>query len=106
MSNQFKIVKSSAGSGKTFTLVKEYLCLVLRKPEDYRHILALTFTNKATEEMKTRIVEALISLSKEENPSLKKILETEYNLDNIPHRAQQAYDFHSRNDCSRSPERS
>jgi ATP-dependent helicase/nuclease subunit A len=90
--NQFKIVKSSAGSGKTFTLVKEYLCLVLKKPEDYRHILALTFTNKATEEMKTRIVESLIGLSNDKNDSLKKILEEECELDNIPKRAQSALD--------------
>jgi len=90
--NQFKIVKSSAGSGKTFTLVKEYLGLVLKRPEDYRHILALTFTNKATEEMKTRIVDSLIALSNDESNTLKKILQEECGLDNIPHRAQQALD--------------
>ncbi len=51
------IYKSSAGSGKTFTLVKEYLKIVLQNPNDYKHILAMTFTNKATEEMKSRIKE-------------------------------------------------
>jgi len=65
---------------------------VLKNPDDYRHILALTFTNKATEEMKTRIVESLISLSKDENDSLKKILIEECKLDDIPHKAQQALD--------------
>ena len=90
--NKFKIYKSSAGSGKTFTLVKEYLCLVLRKPDDYKHILALTFTNKATEEMKTRIVESLIQLSKDENASLKKILEQDCGLEHIPAKAQLALD--------------
>jgi len=39
--NQLKIYKSSAGSGKTYTLVKEYLRLVLEKPDEYKHILAL-----------------------------------------------------------------
>lgn len=57
------IYKSSAGSGKTFTLVKEYLKIVLKNPFDYRHILALTFTNKATEEMKVRILETLEATS-------------------------------------------
>jgi len=62
--NRFKIYKSSAGSGKTYTLVKEYLRLALKKPDEYKHILALTFTNKATAEMKSRIVESLIELAK------------------------------------------
>ncbi len=46
-----KVYKSSAGSGKTYTLVLEYLGLVLRNPSKYRHILAVTFTNKAANEM-------------------------------------------------------
>ena len=50
------IYKSSAGSGKTYRLVKEYLTLLLADPQQYRHILAITFTNKATEEMKRRIL--------------------------------------------------
>lgn len=66
------INKASAGSGKTYTLVKEYLIMLLGKkteggnyildkhPNDnHRYILAITFTNKATEEMKSRIVETL-----------------------------------------------
>jgi ATP-dependent exoDNAse (exonuclease V) beta subunit len=63
----FTIYKSSAGSGKTFTLVKEYLALALNEPSDppqaYRHILAITFTNKAAAEMKDRIVKALKDLA-------------------------------------------
>ena len=43
-----KIYKASAGSGKTFQLVVEYLKLLLVNPLNYRHILAVTFTNKAT----------------------------------------------------------
>ncbi|MEM6262303.1 MAG: UvrD-helicase domain-containing protein [Bacteroidota bacterium] len=51
--------KSSAGSGKTFQLVLEYLKIVLKHPYTYRQVLAITFTNKATDEMKSRIIEAL-----------------------------------------------
>ncbi|MBN1340144.1 MAG: UvrD-helicase domain-containing protein [Bacteroidales bacterium] len=57
------IYKSSAGSGKTYTLVKSYLSLALRQPSSYRNILAITFTNKAAGEMKQRIVKALRHLS-------------------------------------------
>jgi ATP-dependent helicase/nuclease subunit A len=63
----FKIYASSAGSGKTFTLAKEYLKLVLGNDPTkgtfqagyYRHVLAVTFTNDAAHEMKKRILEAL-----------------------------------------------
>lgn len=55
----FHVYKSSAGSGKTYTLVKEYLKLVLREPGAMPHILAITFTNAAAAEMKQRIIEAL-----------------------------------------------
>lgn len=62
-SNQknFKIYRSSAGSGKTFTLVKEYLKLLLVNQGDryFRHISAITFTNKAAREMKQRILDSL-----------------------------------------------
>lgn len=57
------IYKSSAGSGKTFTLVREYVKLLIKDPRNYRHILAITFTNKATDEMKQRIVGALAQLA-------------------------------------------
>jgi ATP-dependent exoDNAse (exonuclease V) beta subunit len=53
----FSIYRSSAGSGKTRTLAREYLRLALRHKAGYfRHILAVTFTNKATQEMKDRIL--------------------------------------------------
>jgi len=59
-----RIYKSSAGSGKTFTLVKEYLRLALSGDMGkYKHILAITFTNKAASEMKSRIISALEELS-------------------------------------------
>lgn len=75
--NTLKIYKSSAGSGKTFTLVLEYLKLVLLHPEDYKSILAITFTNKSAEEMKNRIIEALVSLSSGEENSIRDILSDE-----------------------------
>jgi ATP-dependent exoDNAse (exonuclease V) beta subunit len=61
----FTIYDASAGSGKTYTLTKEYLkILFLAKNDDaYRKILAITFTNKAVEEMKTRIVSSLYQFS-------------------------------------------
>lgn len=57
------IVRSSAGSGKTYTLVMYYLRIALMQPESFNEILAITFTNKATEEMKTRLIKAVKSLS-------------------------------------------
>ena len=58
-----KVYKASAGSGKTFTLAVEYIKLLVNNPMSYRHILAVTFTNKATEEMKTRILSQLNGLA-------------------------------------------
>ena len=68
----FSIYDASAGSGKTYTLVKEYLKIILlsKKPDAYRNILAITFTNKAVHEMKSRVLESLSHFSKE-NPSEK-----------------------------------
>ncbi len=65
----FVVYSSSAGSGKTFTLVKEYLKLVLSREDRYRRILAVTFTNKAAEEMKNRILEALAGIAANEKES-------------------------------------
>lgn len=59
------VYKASAGSGKTFRLAVEYIKLVVRDPQCYRHILAVTFTNKATEEMKMRILSQLYGLWKQ-----------------------------------------
>lgn len=56
------IYKASAGSGKTFNLVIEYIALLLKNPLLYQHILAVTFTNKATAEMKHRIMSVLYDL--------------------------------------------
>lgn len=59
------IYKASAGAGKTFTLVVEYLCLLVNNPTCHDQILAVTFTNKATEEMKMRIIGQLYGISKQ-----------------------------------------
>ena len=58
-----KILQASAGSGKTFSLTAHYLTLLFASETRYREILAVTFTNKATEEMKTRILEVLKGLA-------------------------------------------
>ena len=67
----FHIINASAGSGKTYTLVLAYLKKILadHNQRAFRHVLALTFTNKAVNEMKERIVEALLSLSHYKAPS-------------------------------------
>lgn len=80
MTNQAKkplqIFNASAGSGKTYNLVKTYLRLILgneRSPSTFAHIMAMTFTNKAALEMKTRIISALDLSS---NPKRKTTAET------------------------------
>ncbi|MFY0594426.1 UvrD-helicase domain-containing protein [Roseivirga sp.] len=91
------VYKSSAGSGKTFTLVKEYLKLVLLSPRDFRNILAITFTNKATEEMKRRILASLLAIAegKEEAmfDTLKVELADELDEKGIQARANEAYEL-------------
>lgn len=80
--NTFTIYNASAGSGKTYALVKEYL-KVLFKANNYntfKHILAITFTNKAVAEMKERIIETLkqfsdASVLESQNPMFKAISE-------------------------------
>ena len=70
-----KILKASAGSGKTYALSHTYIDLLLgsREPHPYRHILAVTFTNKATGEMKARILRDLAKLA-ETDPRAKVLL--------------------------------
>lgn len=67
----FKVYSASAGAGKTFNLVKEYLkvCLKTERPTDYGQILAVTFTIKAAGEMKGRILKALNAFRQKEIPS-------------------------------------
>lgn len=70
----FIIYDAAAGSGKTYTLVKEYLKIILNSKKEgyYKHLLAITFTNKAVTEMKQRIIDNLVLFSQPdaiENPS-------------------------------------
>ncbi|MFC2124006.1 UvrD-helicase domain-containing protein [Bacteroidota bacterium] len=60
---KFLLFRSSAGSGKTYNLAQEYLSLVLKYPDNYKRVLAVTFTNKSTNEMKTRIVNQLAAIA-------------------------------------------
>ena len=64
MKKNLTVYKASAGSGKTFTLAVEYIKLLIENPENYKHILAVTFTNKATGEMKSRILSQLFDISR------------------------------------------
>ena len=93
----FSIYDASAGSGKTYALVKEYLKIILvaNKNDAYRNILAITFTNKAVHEMKSRIVGSLSEFAKDE-PSEKArdlmqhlVLETELSIIQIKIKSQQ-----------------
>ncbi|MDI1256896.1 MAG: UvrD-helicase domain-containing protein [Flavobacterium sp.] len=93
----FSIYDASAGSGKTYALVKEYLKIILTasKNDAYRNILAITFTNKAVHEMKSRIVGNLSEFAKDE-PSEKAAalmqdltVETEISLAGIKTKSQQ-----------------
>jgi ATP-dependent helicase/nuclease subunit A len=62
--SKLKIYKASAGSGKTHSLTEEYLSLAALYPDNFKRILAVTFTNKAAEEMKQRILESLNDILK------------------------------------------
>ena len=87
------VYKASAGSGKTFTLATEYIRLLVENPTSYRSILAVTFTNKATEEMKMRILSQLYGIRKAlpESDSYLKVIEekTGYPTQTIRERAGQ-----------------
>lgn len=76
-----KLFSASAGSGKTFTLTLEYIKLALREEDRrgyFRRILAVTFTIKAAEEMRTRIIEFLYAISNPQSKHDHEILELIY----------------------------
>lgn len=75
--SQLKVYKASAGSGKTFRLAIEYMKLALTNETNYRHILAVTFTNKATAEMKSRIIGELHRLANGKTSAYLDVLSTE-----------------------------
>ncbi len=78
--SQLTIYKASAGSGKTFRLTREFLHLIFKYPENYRRILAVTFTNKATAEMKNRILSELNKLAKGISSDYLEELKKEFDL--------------------------
>ena len=63
--NSFTVLNASAGSGKTYSLVKQYITtlLISNSSLKFRHLLAITFTNKAVAEMKNRVLETLEDIS-------------------------------------------
>ena len=95
MSKALLIYKASAGSGKTFTLVKEYLRLAMSKDDAnyFRKILAITFTNKAAQEMKERVINTLKELSLEKSSVMSEKLTDELGINKIElsRRAEEVY---------------
>jgi len=87
--NKLKVYKASAGSGKTFRLVCEYLTIALKNPYCFKNILAITFTNKATEEFKKKLFYYLNGILEKSNngdisamkAELKKNLDKKLNLE-------------------------
>ncbi len=77
------ILKASAGSGKTFTLAKAFIKRLILNPNDYHQILALTFTNDAKNEMKSRILKELSKLATEEKSVLLEVIEADFKTDKI-----------------------
>ncbi len=67
----FTIYNAAAGAGKTYTLVKAYLITLLKGEfkDSYKNLLAITFTNKAVAEMKSRVLENLVAISNPQTPS-------------------------------------
>lgn len=87
--SKLSIYRASAGSGKTFALTLEYFRIVFTNPSEYKNILAVTFTNKATEEMKSRIINELHKLAEGEKSSYGDILKKElgFSDDQLKNRA-------------------
>ncbi|WP_339650407.1 UvrD-helicase domain-containing protein [uncultured Maribacter sp.] len=89
-SNSFTIYNASAGSGKTYALAKVYLKIILASPQSFRKILAITFTNKAVNEMKHRILNSLYEFSttksiEEASPLFNDIInETLFTIKDLP----------------------
>ena len=78
------IYRASAGSGKTYQLTKEYIRLLFSangRDNAHRSIMAVTFTNKATDEMKSRILTELYNLYKGKESDYRPELMKEYSLD-------------------------
>ncbi|MBQ8050186.1 MAG: UvrD-helicase domain-containing protein [Bacteroidaceae bacterium] len=87
MTPRFLLFRASAGSGKTFNLAMQYIALLVTQGEhEFRHTLAVTFTNKATAEMKDRILLFLHNFWKgegkpEDFEALKRLLREDYQVE-------------------------
>lgn len=85
------ILSASAGSGKTYRLAYSYIKTLLAEPNNYRHILAVTFTNKATDELKGRILAQLNLLAKGEKSDFDHDLRREgYTMSEVARNAAEA----------------
>ena len=88
----FHVYNASAGSGKTFTLVKDYIKILLTSKNDaaFQYILAITFTNKAANEMKERVMDNLRAMAREEKNEMADLIckETGHDPINIRYKAQ------------------
>lgn len=83
MQNNYKVINASAGSGKTYALVQNLLAICLKsptQPNKIQNILALTFTNKAANEMKHRIIEWLKDFSSPHYQTNKALLDIQQKL--------------------------
>ena len=85
MNYSFKIINSSAGSGKTFKLAIEFISKLLATEDDnhFKSMLALTFTNKASAEMKDRILSYLLDLKEQRNDVIKELVLKKTCLDEL-----------------------
>jgi superfamily I DNA/RNA helicase len=105
MQNSYTVINASAGSGKTYALVQRLLMICLRYPnqqQSIRNILALTFTNKAANEMKERILSWLGNFSSKdyaENADLRNIRKAfeeqglKITIDELHHRSKKLLDY-------------
>lgn len=84
-SSTFQVYNASAGSGKTFTLVKEYLKVLLKSKDifKFQKILAVTFTNKAAGEMKERVLSNLEDFAQGKENDLFEIIANEITIDKV-----------------------
>ena len=85
MDYSFKIINSSAGSGKTFNLATEYIAKLLKSEDEehFKSMLALTFTNKASIEMKDRILIYLSELKNNRNKIIQEIISNKTGLNQL-----------------------
>lgn len=105
MRSTYNAISASAGSGKTYTLVQRILIICLKQKHQHdaiKHILALTFTNKAANEMKERILEWLKEFTQQNFASNQKLVQIQkeleqqglaLSLETLHHRAQKVLDY-------------